>query len=143
MSLDRWLLESDTLFRTLANYYFLNLLLDSKDFPAFLRIGKHFEKMIRPQNFGEKTVAIFVYFQRGKAARRLPHQPLFLRAVRKLYKATLNRPLVAAKWDPDSPEHWFSGRFNQNRAVFFWKTCSFEKYFSSDLLLIVDGNRNK
>ena len=33
---------------------FFNLLSDSKELAAFLQIGKHFEKMIRPQNFDEK-----------------------------------------------------------------------------------------
>ena len=58
LSLDRWLLEwkeSDKLFRTVGND-FLNLLLDSKESAAFLPIGKHCKKMIRPQIFDEKRV---------------------------------------------------------------------------------------
>ena len=54
VSLDRWLLEPDKLFRTARND-FLNLL-DSKEFAAFLRMGKHFEKVIRSQVFDEKRV---------------------------------------------------------------------------------------
>ena len=68
--LDRLLLESDKLFRTVGNMYFLNLLLDSKECATFLRIGKHFEKMILPQKLDEKRVCKVVYFPRGRAARQ-------------------------------------------------------------------------
>ena len=53
MSLGQWSLESDKLFRKVGNEFF-NLLMVSKAFAAFLRIGKRFEKMIRPQAFDEK-----------------------------------------------------------------------------------------
>ena len=57
LSLDRWLLTPDKLFITVGNDFFkLDLLLDSKEFSAFLRIGKHFVKMIRRHNLDEKRV---------------------------------------------------------------------------------------
>ena len=83
---------------------FLNLRLDSKEFAAFLRVSKHFEKMIRSQVFDIKRVCkvgkpcLFTscvgdphFFK----ARAISH---FLvtrsRAVRKLYEATLKNALV-------------------------------------------------
>ena len=38
------------------DFFKLDLLLDSKEFSATLRICKLFEKMIRPHNFDEKRV---------------------------------------------------------------------------------------
>ena len=83
---------------------FLNLRLDSKEFAAFLRVSKHFEKMIQSQLFdvkrvckvgkpclftscvGDPRVGRAIYFK----ARAISH---FLvtrsHAVRKLYEATL------------------------------------------------------
>lgn len=39
-----------------GKWFFLNLRLDSKEFAAFLRVSKHFEKMIRSQAFDVKRV---------------------------------------------------------------------------------------
>ena len=105
VSLDRWLLESVKLFRTVGNYYyFFNLLLDSKEFAAFLQINTHFEKMIRPHNFDEKKKfkvgkpCLFTFAWQGRAwpartfkTRVISHFLVTrLRAVRKLYEATLS-----------------------------------------------------
>ena len=51
-------------------FFKLDLLLDSKEFSAFLRIGKHFEKMILPHVFDGKRVykAMIVHLSRGRAA---------------------------------------------------------------------------
>ena len=91
VSLDRWLLESDKIF--------FNLLLDSKDFAAFLRIGKHFQKMMRAQNFGEKTGSkvrkprLFTFHMGEPCIGHAISHFLVTRlpAIRKLYEATLTR----------------------------------------------------
>lgn len=62
----------------------LDLLLDTKEFAAFLRIGKYLEKMIGPHYFDKKE---FVYLSRERTA--ISHFLVTrLRAVRKLYEAT-------------------------------------------------------
>ena len=127
VSLDRWLLQWNKLFRW-EMIFFINLLLDSKESAIFLQVSKHFEKLIRSQVLDQKRClqswkAMFVYFLCGEAALRSCGVTQ-TRALHKLFKARaishfLVTRLCAVK-KLQATLRTFTQKFS-NIDFFFWK----------------------